>query len=112
MYAFCKEEDDEKVFIFLGYNYLMECIYEEELNVFDVLKFRKVVPIDRDRLRKRYAQVVGKVRFVDKKFAHREPKNDSIEIKNTIITQNIFPIIMLRMNIRVSMVYGATFYSW
>lgn len=70
MYAFCKEEDDEKVFIFLGYNYLMECIYEEELNVFDVLKFRKVVPIDRDRLRKRYAQVVGKVRFVDKKFAH------------------------------------------
>ena len=85
MYAFCKEEDDEKVFIFLGYNYLMECIYEEELNVFDVLKFRKVVPIDRDRLRKRYAQVVGKVRFVDKKFAHREPKNDSIEIKNTII---------------------------
>ena len=54
MYAFCKEEDDEKVFIFLGYNYLMECIYEEELNVFDVLKFRKVVPIDRDRLRKRY----------------------------------------------------------
>lgn len=67
-----------------------------------------------DRLRKRYAQVVGKVRFVDKKFAHREPKNDSIELKIRllIITQNIFPIIMLRMNIRVSMVYGATFYSW
>ena len=71
MYAFCKEEDDEKVFIFLGYNYLMECIYEEELNVFDVLKFRKVVPIDRDRLRKRYAQVVGKVRL--NKIAARWP---------------------------------------
>ena len=60
-------------------------MFDAEQSVFDVVKFRKVSPIERDRLRKRYAKLEGKIRFVDKKFAHWEQKNNSFEIKNIII---------------------------
>lgn len=90
LYAFCmKEESDEEVetmvYIFVGFNFLAECVFDDEQCVFDVIKFRKVSPIERDRLRKRYAKLEGKIRFVDKKFAHWEQKNNSFEIKNIII---------------------------
>ena len=85
LYAFCEEVEIGNVFVFLGYNYLMECIYDEGQGVFDVLKFKKVAPIDRDRLKRKYAQIEGAVRFVDKRIAHREFKNNSMEIKNIVI---------------------------
>lgn len=85
LYAFCKEEEGEKIYIFLGFNFLAECVFDEEQSVFDVVKFRKIAPIDRDRLKKRFAKIEGQIKFVDKKFAHREVKNNSIEIKNIII---------------------------
>lgn len=85
LYAFCEEVVSGREFVFLGYNYLMECAYDEEQSVFDVLKFRKIVPIDRDKLKRKYAKIEGKVKFVDKRFAHREPKNNSMEVKNTVI---------------------------
>ncbi len=90
LYAFCrKEESDEKeetmVYIFVGFNFLAECVFDDEQSVFDVVKFKKVSPIERDRLRRKYAKLEGKIRFVDKKFAHWEQKNNSFEIKNIII---------------------------
>lgn len=85
LYVFCRESEEEKNFIFLGYNYLAECVFDEGQNVFDVSKFEKVRPIERDRLKKKYAKVEGTLLFVDKKFAHREPKNSSVEIRNIII---------------------------
>ena len=90
LYAFCRkeksnEEVETMVYIFVGFNFLAECVFDAEQSVFDVVKFRKVSPIERDRLRKRYAKLEGKIRFVDKKFAHWEQKNNSFEIKNIII---------------------------
>lgn len=85
LYGFCKEEEEIKQYIFLGFNYLAECVFDEEQSVFDVVKFKKIAPIDRDRLKRRYAKIEAKVKFVDKRFAHREDKNNSIEIKNIII---------------------------
>lgn len=90
LYAFCKKDesecDEEKIiYIFLGINFLAECVFDNEQSVFDVIKFKKIFPIDRERLRKRYAKVEGEIKFVDKKFAHREAKNNSIEMKNIII---------------------------
>ena len=73
------------VYIFVGFNFLAECVFDDEQCVFDVIKFRKVSPIERDRLRKKYAKLEGKIRFVDKKIAHWEQKNNSFEIKNIII---------------------------
>lgn len=85
LYAFCEDEENEKAFIFLGYNYLMKCFYDDGQSVFDVIAFKKIAPIVRDGLMRKYAKIEGEVRFVDKKFAHREPKNNSMEIKNTVI---------------------------
>lgn len=85
LYCFYEIREEINVFVFVGYNYLMECVYDEEQSVFDVLKFKKIVPIQRDRYKRKYAQIEATVRFVDKRFAHREPKNNSIEIKNIII---------------------------
>lgn len=89
LYAFCryeeKEKEDSMIYIFVGFNFLAECVFDSEQSVFDVVKFKKLSPIERDRLKKRYAKVEGKIKFVDKRFAHREPKNNSIEIKNIII---------------------------
>lgn len=89
LYAFCKkEESSEKeetmIYIFLGFNFLAECVFDNEQSVFDVVKFRKISPIERDRLKKRYAKIEGEIKFVDKRIAHRESKNNSFEIKNII----------------------------
>jgi len=85
LYVFCRNNKEQKNFVFLGYNYLAECAFDEEQNVFDVLKFDKVRPIDREQLKKKYAKIECAVLFVDKRFAHREPKNNSIEIRNLVI---------------------------
>lgn len=89
MYAFCRKEESNEneetmIYIFLGFNFQAECVFDDEQSVFDVVKFRKIPPIDRDRLKKRFAKIEGEIRFVDKRIAHRELKNDSFEIKNII----------------------------
>jgi len=85
LYAFCTVENGEKIYIFLGFNYLAECVFDEEQNIFDVIRFKKIVPIDRDRLKRKFAKIESNVKFVDKRFAHKEQKNYSAEIKNIII---------------------------
>lgn len=89
LYAFCKEEKSNEneeimIYIFMGFNFLAECVYDNGQSVFDVVKFRKISPINRDRFKKKYAEIQGKIKFIDKKIAHREFKNDSFEIKNII----------------------------
>ena len=89
LYAFCRKEESNEneetmIYIFLGFNFQAECVFDDEQSVFDVVKFRKIPPIDRDRLKKRFAKIEGEIRFADKRIAHRELKNDSFEIKNII----------------------------
>lgn len=89
LYSFCKNEEPKEnegtmIYIFLGINFVAECIYNEELSVFDVVKFRRLYPSARDMYRKKYAKIEGKIKIVDKRFAHRELKNNSFEVKNII----------------------------
>jgi hypothetical protein len=64
---------------------MAECLFDNEQNVFDVIEFKKIKPIDRERLKRKFAKVEAKICFVDKRFAHREKKNNSLEISNIII---------------------------
>lgn len=85
LYAFYQEDKETEIYIFLGFNFLAECIFDDEQSVFDVIKFKKIMPIERDRLKSRYAKIEGHIKFADKAYAHREIKNNNIEIKNMII---------------------------
>ena len=85
LYAFCKDgEDSEATYTFLGYNYTMDCTYDEMLNIFCVKDFQKIVPYIRESLKKKYTPIGAKVLFIDRKYAYRQQKNDSLEIKNII----------------------------
>lgn len=85
LYAFYEEEQGTELYIFLGANFLAKCVFDTIQNVFDVVRFEKVTPIKREKLKKQYAKIEGKIKFIDKKYAHWETKNNSIEIKNIII---------------------------
>lgn len=86
LYAFCKEDsDDEILFTFVGFNYTMDCVYDETLNIFYVKDFQKVVPYLRERLKRKYTPLGVNVIFIDKKYAYRQQKNDSFEIHNVIL---------------------------
>ncbi len=47
MYAFCRKEESNEneetmIYIFLGFNFQAECVFDDEQSVFDVVKFRKI----------------------------------------------------------------------
>ena len=77
-------KDKEDIYLFVGLNYLMECVYDTDLNIFRVIDFRKIVPFEREQYKRRCAEVCAKVQIIDPKFVHRQTKNDSLEIKNII----------------------------
>lgn len=87
LYAFCKEDEnnEEVIYTFLGYNYTMDCIYDEMLNIFCVKDFQKIVPYVRETLKRRYTPIGAKVLFIDRKYAYRQQKNDSLEVRNVIM---------------------------
>ena len=84
MYGFKKEDKENDIYTFLGFNYTMDCIFNCQLNVFQVIDFQKIVPYHADGLKKRYAKIVASVAFVDERIAHRQSINDSLEIRNII----------------------------
>ena len=77
-----KNEND--IYQFLGLNYLMDCIFDIDASIFRVLDFKKIVPIERARYKNAFAEIFSKVQVVDPRYLHRQPKNDSLEIKNII----------------------------
>ena len=84
LYGFKKEDKENDIYTFLGFNYTMDCIFNCQLNVFQVIDFQKIVPYHADGLKKRYAKIVASVAFVDERIAHRQSINDSLEIRNII----------------------------
>lgn len=81
LYAFKNNND---IYQFLGLNYLMECIYNADLNAFNVCAFRKLVPIQRESKKNKFAEITAKVQVVDPKWIHRQSRNNNIEVKNII----------------------------
>lgn len=69
---------------FLGSNYYFECIYNENTNVFLVAKVKKVVPLNREIMKRKVCEISARLNLADPKFIHRLPKNDNLEIKNIV----------------------------
>ena len=76
--------DDSEVYQFVGMNFLIECVYNEYLQVFEIVNTQKIVPIEREKRRKYHLGIPAKIHFIDIKIAHRQNRNDSYEIKNAI----------------------------
>lgn len=81
LYAF---KNSDEIYSFVGLNYLMECEYKKDMNVFSVINFRKIVPFEREQYKRRFAEICAKIHVIDPNFVHRQAKNDSMEIKNII----------------------------
>lgn len=81
LYAF---KSRENFYIFLGLNYLMECIYNIDTNMFIVVKITKVVPLERENYKKKYIELSAKIKIVEQRFAYRLSKHNNIEIRNIV----------------------------
>lgn len=81
LYAF---KTSEGYFDFLGLNYRMICSYNPDNIFFSVLEFKKVVPIERENYKKKYAEISATVNIVDPRFIHRQSKNGNLEICNIV----------------------------
>lgn len=76
---------NDYTYIFLGSIFIAECVFDIRQNVFNVIEFKKVKPVDRERLIKKATRVEGQIKLVDKKYIQYELCNDSNEVRNTII---------------------------
>jgi len=76
-------QDGDK-YQFLGTNYYFECIYHAETNIFRVAAVKKIVPLDREIMKKRFCELPARLVFSDPNFIHRLSKNDNLEIKNIV----------------------------
>lgn len=81
LYSFKNQEDR---YLFVGLNYLIECIYDLDLNVFSLVSFKKIVPFEREQYKRKFAEVSAKIQIIDPRFIHRQNKNDSFEVKNIV----------------------------
>lgn len=74
----------ETVYTFLGTNYSFECVYNNNTNIFTVTAINKVVPINREIMKKRFCEMPAQLVFPDPNYIHRLRKNDNLEIKNIV----------------------------
>lgn len=76
-------QEDEK-YQFLGMNYYFECIYKAETNIFMVASVKKVVPLEREIIKRKFCEISAKLDFPNPNFIHKLSKNDNLEIKNIV----------------------------
>jgi len=69
---------------FLGTNYYFECIYDLKTNIFIVVDIKKVVPLDREKMKKKFCEMSARLSFPDPRMVCSLSKNDNLEIKNII----------------------------
>lgn len=74
----------DNVYKFLGTNYCLECLYDEGTNVFLVVKIKKVVPLERAFMKKKFCEISARINLPDPKTIHRLSRNDNLEIKNIV----------------------------
>ncbi len=75
-----------QVYQFLGTHYYFECVYNAGTNVFRVADVKKVVPIERENMKKKFCEVPARLEFPNPNYIHRLAKNDNLEIKNIVDT--------------------------
>ena len=81
VYAYKDEKNNYKL---LGLNYTLICIYDENINMFKVIDFTKIVPYERERLKNIYCAINTYINAVDPRFVHRARNNSNLEIRNII----------------------------
>lgn len=69
---------------FLGANYSLMCSYNSATNIFEVLDIKKIVPLEREKKKKKFCEVSAKLDFVNPRFIHKLSRNDNLEIKNIV----------------------------
>lgn len=75
---------DGEIYQFLGTNYFLECIYNAATNIFQVADVKKVVPLNREIMKKKFCELSARLDFQNPRFIHRLSKNDNLEIKNIV----------------------------
>lgn len=76
--------NQDNYYEFLGANYSLICSYNSSTNIFEVLDIKKIVPLEREKKKKRFCEVSAKLDFVDPRFIHKLSRNDNLEIKNIV----------------------------
>lgn len=76
--------NQDNYYEFLGANYSLICSYNSSTNIFEVLDIKKIVPLEREKKKKRFCEVSAKLNFVDPRFIHKLSRNDNLEIKNIV----------------------------
>ena len=74
----------DNVYKFLGTNYCLDCLYNEETNVFQVVIINKVVPVARAFMKRKFCEISARLNLPDPKTIHRLSRNDNLEIKNIV----------------------------
>ena len=74
----------DNVYKFLGTNYCLECFYNEDTNVFLVAEIKKVVPVEREFMKRKFCEISARLNLPDPKTIHRLSGNDNLEIKNIV----------------------------
>lgn len=72
------------VYQFLGTNFYFECVYRAETNIFVVGNVKKIIPIEREIMKKKFCEISAKLDFPNPNYIHRLSKNDNLEIKNLV----------------------------
>ena len=75
---------EHEIYQFMGTNYLLDCVYNVNTNIFAVADVKKIVPRNRELLKKRFCEISAKINIADPKFIHRLSRNDNLEIKNLV----------------------------
>lgn len=76
--------NQDNYYEFLGANYSLICSYNSSTNIFEVLDIKKIVPLEREKKKKRFCEVSAKLDFVNPRFIHKLSRNDNLEIKNIV----------------------------
>lgn len=76
--------ENQGIYQFLGSNYYFECVYNAETNIFAVAEIRKVVPRDREAMKRRFCEISARLDIADPRFIHRLSRNSNLEIKNLV----------------------------
>lgn len=74
----------EGLYLFLGQNYVFECIYDTNLNLFKVAEIKKMMPTQRENCKKKFAQLSAKINIIDYRNIYRITRSDNVEIHNII----------------------------
>ncbi len=96
------------LFTFLGHNYFVDCNFDENFNVFNIVSVKKISPSYREKLKRDYLNLNTKIKFIEQKNAYKYPKNNSLEIKNELLNYDD----MFKSSNNVNKIFSEKYGTW